>query len=75
MVDRLVSVEVMNLPEFQACAKACHNWFTEIMNALDSPRTNGYTEGRNNKAKVLKCVCFGKPNFQSFRSRILFSYT
>ena len=75
MVDWLMSVEVMDLPEFQACTKACHNWFTEIMNALDFPWTNGYIEGCNNKTKVLKRVCFGMPNFQNFRSRILYSHT
>ncbi|MBE6946541.1 MAG: transposase, partial [Ruminococcaceae bacterium] len=45
------------------------------MNALDFPWTNGYIEGCNNKTKVLKRVCFGMPNFQNFRSRILYSHT
>ncbi|MBR3304520.1 MAG: transposase, partial [Christensenellaceae bacterium] len=32
---------------------------------------NGYTEGMNNKIKVLKRVSFGIRNFNRFRTRIL----
>ena len=71
LIQWLWSVEVMQLPEFEACTKACHNWFQEIMNALDAPWTNGFTEGCNNKIKVLKRVSFGLRNFNTFRKRIL----
>lgn len=67
----LQSVEVMDLPEFQDCTKACRNWFREILNSMDVPWTNGFTEGCNNKTKVLKRVCFGVRNFRRFRNRIL----
>lgn len=69
------SVEVMDLPEFSACTTACHNWFREILNAMDVPWSNGFTEGRNNKTKVLKRVSYGIPNFKRQRKRILFSST
>lgn len=69
------SVEVMDLPEFSACTTACHNWFQEILNSMDVPWSNGFTEGRNNKTKVLKRVSYGIPNFNRQRKRILFSST
>lgn len=75
LVDWLFSVEVMDLPEFHDCAKAYHNWFQEIVNAMDAPWTNGYIEGCNNKTKVLKRVCYGMRNFNNFRKRILFCNT
>ena len=71
LVQWLYEVETMDLPEFADCTTACHNWFREILNALDAPWTNGFTEGCNNKIKVLKRVCFGVRNFDNFRKRIL----
>lgn len=59
------------LPEFKACITAYHNWSTEILNALNVTYSNGFTEGCNNKTKVLKRVCFGLRDFERFRSRIL----
>ncbi len=75
LVDWLFSVEVMDLPEFQDCTNAYHNWFKEIVNAMDVPWTNGYIEGCNNKTKVLKRTCYGMRNFNNFRKRILFCNT
>ena len=75
LVDWLYSVEVMDLPEFNDCTKAYHNWFREILNSMDVPWTNGYIEGCNNKTKVLKRVSYGMRNFNNFRKRILFCNT
>ena len=75
LADWLFSVEVMDLPEFHDCTKAYHNWFQEIINAMDVPWTNGYIEGCNNKTKVLKRVSYGMRNFNNFRKRILFCNT
>ena len=49
-----------------------HNWSEYILNSFDVPYTNGFTEGCNNKIKVLKRVCFGVRNFETFRNRILY---
>lgn len=47
------------------------NWMTEILNSFSNPITNGFTEGCNNKIKVLKRIAFGYQNFHRFRNRIL----
>ena len=75
LADWLLSVEVMQMPEFDDCVKAYRNWFQEILNSMDVPWSNGYIEGCNNKTKVLKRVCFGMRNFNNFRKRILFCNT
>ena len=75
LVDWLYSVEVMDLPAFHDCTKAYHNWFNEIINAMDVPWTNGYIEGCNNKTNVLKRISYGMRNFNNFRKRILFCNT
>lgn len=62
LVNWLSAVEVMDLPEFDDCTKAYHNWFQEILNAMDVPWSNGFIEGCNNKTKVLK-----KPSLRDCR--------
>lgn len=59
------------LPEFQACTKTFINWQDEILNSFEYPFTNGFTEGVNNKIKVIKRNAFGVKNFKRFRNRIL----
>lgn len=63
--------EFANLPEFKTSLTAIHNWDQYILNAFEFPYTNGFTEGCNNKIKVLKRVSFGVRNFPRFRNRIL----
>ena len=75
LADWLLSVEVMEIPEFQDCVTAYRNWFQEILNSMDVPWSNSYIEGCNNKTKVLKRVYFGMRNFNNFRKRILFCNT
>ncbi|WP_337543456.1 transposase, partial [Acidaminococcus timonensis] len=41
------------------------------LEGLSQVYSNGFTEGMNNKIKVLKRVAFGFRNFERFRSRIL----
>ena len=50
---------VAELPEFVGCLTMLKNWEPYILNAFDCPySTNGFTEGVNNKIKVLKTNCF-----------------
>lgn len=37
LADWLLAVEVMDLPEFNDCTKAYHNWFNEILNSYGCP--------------------------------------
>ncbi|SUP40075.1 ISL3 family transposase [Veillonella criceti] len=72
-IDQWLSlVEASELPEFQSLLKTFTFWRTEIINALTLPYSNGFTEGCNNKIKVLKRCSFGLQNFERFRNRILF---
>ena len=59
------------IPQIQKCAKTMVNWLTGILNSFTSNITNGFTEGCNNKIKVLKRNAYGYTNFNRFRNRIL----
>ena len=61
------------LAEFDECIKAFTNWFEYILNSLDTPYTNGFVDGKNNKIKVLKRNAYGLQNFERCRKRILLS--
>ncbi len=53
--------------------KTIENWLEYIVNSfLDDRFTNGYTEGLNNKIKVIKRVEFGYKNLNFFRLRLLY---
>lgn len=71
LAEWLYHAENAGLPELRACTTAMHNWSEYILNAFDCPYSNGFTEGCNNKTKVLKRVCFGVRDFRRFRNRIL----
>ncbi len=62
---------VSDLSEFTACLTMLKNWEPFILNAFDCPYSNGFTEGVNNKIKVLKRIAFGYRSFRNFRTRIL----
>lgn len=47
-------------------------WSKEILEAFATGLSNGYTEGVNNKTKVLKRTCYGVRNFSRFRNRLLY---
>ena len=51
LLDWLAAVNVMDLPEFQACVTAYRNWFQKILNSMDVPWSNGFIEGCNNKTR------------------------
>lgn len=59
------------LPRFKKCAETMVNWLTGILNSFSNSVTNGFTEGCNNKIKVLKRNAYGYQNFNRFRNRIL----
>lgn len=59
------------IPQIVKCAKTMLNWLPGILNSFSSSITNGFTEGCNNKIKVLKRNAYGYRNFKRFRNRIL----
>lgn len=61
-----------DIKPFKRCAVTYQKWFSPIVNSFYCPYTNAYTEGFNNKIKVLKRNAFGLRNFRRFRNRILF---
>lgn len=59
------------IASFEKCARVLKLWELEILHSFDCPYTNGFTEGCNNKIKVLKRNAYGYRNFERFRNRIL----
>lgn len=61
------------LEEFIEASSTIENWLEYIANSfIDKRYSNGYTEGLNNKIKVIKRVGFGYKNFEFFRLRLLY---
>ena len=60
---------------FVKCAKTYSRWLTPILNSLNVHYSNGFTEGCNNKIKVLKRNAFGFQNYKRFRNRILLNFS
>jgi transposase len=67
----IMAAQNSNLPKFVACANTMVRWAAGILNSFDCPYSNGFTEGCNNKIKVLKRNAYGYRNFHRFRNRIL----
>ncbi len=63
------------IEEFCEVSKTIENWLEYIVNSfIDERYTNGFTEGTNNKIKVIKRNAFGYKNFQIFRKRIFYIF-
>ena len=60
------------IPAFVSCAHTYRRWLEPILNSFDCSYSNGFTEGCNNRVKVLKRNAFVFHSFKRFRSRILF---
>lgn len=69
----MMRVQSYDLPEFKTCITAITNWTKEILASFDCNLSNGYTEGINNKIKVIKRVSFGVRRFDRLRNRILYN--
>ena len=73
--DWIEEAEESDIPAFAKCADTCRNRFTPITDSFFCPYTNGFTEGCNNRIKVLKRNAYGVRNFSRFRNRILFMFS
>ncbi len=69
-------IELCNESEIEEIIEAAStidNWLPYIVNSfIDEKLSNGFTEGLNNKIKVIKRVGFGYKNFNFFRLRLLY---
>lgn len=65
------SMKQSGIEPLERCADTYYRWLPEILASLQYDYTNGYTEGCNNKIKVLKRNAYGYSNFQNFRKRAL----
>ena len=62
-----------NINEFIKASKTVENWLPYIINSfIDKRFTNGFTEGLNNKIKVIKRNAYGYRNFKFYRLRLLY---
>ena len=57
--------------EIRSAACTIRHWRSYIQNSWKYEKSNGLSEGLNNKIKVLKRVSFGLHSFDAFRRRIL----
>lgn len=74
LFDWVMTAQNSNLPKFISCGSTMVRWSKGILNSFDCPYTNGFTEGANNKIKVLKRNAYGYRNFRRFRNRILLMF-
>jgi len=66
-------VKSYEIEEMTEAAKTIENWLPYIVNSfIDKRFSNGFTEGLNNKIKVVKRVAFGYKNFKFFRLRLMY---
>ncbi len=63
------------IEEFVEASGTIERWIEYIVNSfIDKRYSNGFTEGINNKIKVIKRNGFGYKNFNFFRRRILYIF-
>ena len=75
MAEWINSALDCGIVQFQKCAQTMINWLPGILNSFSAKITNGFTEGCNNKIKVLKRNAYGYRNFNRFRNRILHMFS
>lgn len=75
-IDRWISKCILkSILEFIEAAGTISRWKEYIINSfIDERYSNGYTEGINNKIKVIKRVGFGYKSFELLRGRILYIF-
>ena len=63
------------IEEFIEASGTIERWLEYIVNSfIDKRYSNGFTEGINNKIKVIKRNGYGYRNFKFFRKRILYIF-
>lgn len=73
LINWISLVREQNIEEMNEAANTIENWLEYICNSfIDKRFSNGFTEGLNNKIKVIKRVGFGYKDFDFFRLRLLY---
>ena len=73
LINWISLVREQNICEMNEAANTIENWLEYICNSfIDKRFSNGFTEGLNNKIKVIKRVGFGYKDFEFFRYRLLY---
>ena len=73
LINWIALVREQNIEEMSESANTIENWLEYICNSfIDKRFSNGFTEGLNNKIKVIKRVGFGYKDFDFFRLRLLY---
>ena len=73
LINWIALVREQNIEEMSEAANTIENWLEYICNLfIDKRFLNGFTEGLNNKIKVIKRVGFGYKDFDFFRLRLLY---
>ena len=63
------------IEEFIEASNTIENWLEYIVNSfIDKRYTNGFTEGTNNKIKVIKRIAFGYKSFDFLRRRVIYIF-
>jgi transposase len=71
--DWLKVVRSYKISEMNEAANTIENWLPYIVNSfIDKRFSNGFTEGLNNKIKVIKRVGFVYKNFDFFRLKTMY---
>ena len=61
------------IKEFIEASDTIENWLEYIVYSFEDKRfSNAYTEGLNNKIKVIKRNAYGYKNFDFFRLRLMY---
>lgn len=62
---------VQGAPSIQAFAKKIEAWRPYILNALREDVSNGFSEGMNNKIRVVQRMAYGYKDFDYFRLKVI----
>jgi len=71
LINYIEMLKDSKLKEFRECIRAFSNWLDPIANGIVETYNNAYTEGKNNKTKVLKRISYGIRTFKNLQKRIL----
>jgi transposase len=64
-------VQATGLPDLQRLARSFQKDYSAICGAIESPWSNGQTEGQVNRLKMIKRQMFGRAKFDLLRHRVL----